>query len=407
LPAGGSSGAPGGPRHVPLPIAVVLGLDELVGLQTARILARRGISVVGFATRPWEFGAKTRLVKRRIDVKSSADLVPALIEFGKTLDRRAILVPCTDELVLMVSRNRAGLDPYFVYSLPEPDVVEMLTDKEQFFRFALREKLPIPKTFLVTTPAEALEASASLRYPCILKPSLKSMEWWNMFHRKALILDDPAAFMAAYDEIRSAAGVLIAQEYIRGGEGELFSSNCYYDREGIPQVTFIARKIRQWPPLTGYTSLGEECRNDVVLAQSNLLFGKVRYHGLGYLEVKRDEVTGEHLIIEANIGRPTGRSSLAEGCGVELLQTMYADTFGLPLPPNRVQTYGGGKWIQFVNDARSAFFFWRRGELTVMEYLRSLRGIKVFAIESFSDPLPFVVDVYNKVRHGLGFPPRS
>lgn len=400
--------APTGEAGESLPLAVVLGLDELPGLQTARILARRGITVVGTANRPWEYGCKTRLVKRKIVVNSNAnDLIPALIKFGKTLDRRAVLVPCTDELVLLVSRRRAELDPYFLYSLPERGVVEMLTDKEQFFRFALKENLPIPKTFLVTTPEEALHAADSLRYPCILKPSLKSMEWWHIFgDKKALILPDAAEFKAACDRIGTAAGVLIAQEYIRGGEGALFSSNCYYDRQGTPLVTFIARKIRQWPPLTGYTSLGEECRNDVVLAQSNLLFGKVRYHGLGYLEVKRDEVSGEHLIIEANIGRPTGRSSLAEGCGVELLGTMYADIVGLPLPPERVQTYRGGKWIQFVNDLRSAWFFWRRGELTIMEYLRSLRGIKVFAIESFSDPLPFVVDVYHKLKLGLGISPR-
>ena len=193
--------------------------------------------------------------------------------------------------------------------------------------------------------------------------------------------------------------MLIVQEYIRGGEGALYSSNCYYDRSGAPLVTFIAKKIRQWPPLTGYTSLGEECRNDAVLEQSNLLFGKVPYRGLGYLEVKRDEVSGEHLIIEANIGRPTGRSALAEGCGVELLQTMYCDVLGMPLPAKRTQTYKGGKWIQIINDMKSAWFFYRRGELTIPAYLRSLQGIKVFAVWSLTDPLPFFADIYWRFVH--------
>jgi predicted ATP-grasp superfamily ATP-dependent carboligase len=238
-----------------------------------------------------------------------------------------------------------------------------------------------------------------------MKPSLKSTLWWNAVHEKAVMASDAADLLASYDRVGHLAPVLIVQDYIRGGEGELFSSNCYYDRGGKPLVTFIARKIRQWPPLTGFTSLGEEVRNDTVLAQSNLLFGKVPYHGLGYLEVKRDAVSGEHLIIEANIGRPTGRSALAEGCGVDLLYTMYSDVVGLPLPENRTQTYQGGKWIQVLNDFKSAMYFRKQGELTMLGYLRSLRGIKVFADFSLSDPMPFLADLTWRLKHhyfGLG-----
>jgi D-aspartate ligase len=383
-----------------LPPAVILGLDELVGLQTARILSRRGIPVIGIAKWPRNHACRTRHVKRLIIADTySEEVLPVLVALGKTFRQKAVLVPCIDETVLLVSRHRAELDPYFLFALPEAPVVEMLADKEQFFRFALRENLPIPKTFLVTSREEAAAAAAGIRYPCIIKPSLKSRLWWLTLQTKALIVADASELLAAYDRVGKLAKVLIVQEYIRGGEGALFSSNCYYGRGGDRLVTFIAKKIRQWPPLTGFTSLGEECRNDIVLEESNLLFGKVPYWGLGYLEVKRDEVSGEHLIIEANIGRPTGRSALAEGCGVELLYTMYCDLVGLPLPANRTQTYRGGKWIQIINDMKSAWFFWRRGELTIPEYVRSLRGIKVFAIWSLSDPLPFLFDVFWRIKH--------
>ena len=40
---------------------------------------------------------------------------------------------------------------------------------------------------------------------------------------------------------------------------------------------------------------------------------------LGYVEAKRDVRTGRHYLIEPNIGRPTGRSAIAEAGGVELL----------------------------------------------------------------------------------------
>lgn len=71
--------------------------------------------------------------------------------------------------------------------------------------------------------------------------------------------------------------------------------------------------------------------------------------------MKRDPETGRQYAIEANVGRPTGRSAIAEAGGVELLHTMYCDVAGLPLPNGRTQTYKGTKWIDVRHDLQSAF----------------------------------------------------
>ena len=39
----------------------------------------------------------------------------------------------------------------------------------------------------------------------------------------------------------------------------------YFGAGGRPLVTFVARKVRQWPPDIGTSASGEECRNDEVL----------------------------------------------------------------------------------------------------------------------------------------------
>jgi len=62
---------------------------------------------------------------------------------------------------------------------------------------------------------------------------------------------------------------------------------------------------------------------------------------------------GNRYMIEANLGRPAGRSAIAEAGGVELLFTMYCDVVGLPLPENRVQRYQGAKWIDLRHDLQS------------------------------------------------------
>jgi predicted ATP-grasp superfamily ATP-dependent carboligase len=130
-------------------------------------------------------------------------------------------------------------------------------------------------------------------------------------------------------------------------------------------------------------------RNDAVLEASIHLFRSVNYHGLGYVEMKRDRRTGKHYIIEPNIGRPTGRSAIAEAGGVELLYTKYCDLVNLPLPPNREQKYEGVKWIYFMHDIQSSFHYWKRGELTLRDWWQSIRGAKNDAVFSWRDPAPF------------------
>jgi len=120
------------------------------------------------------------------------------------------------------------------------------------------------------------------------------------------------------------------------------------------------------------------------------LFRRVNYRGLGHLEMKQDERSGKYYIVEPNIGRPTGRSAIAEAGGVELLYTMYCDALGWPLPANREQKYEGVKLMHLLRDFQSAWYYWRHGELTLKEWWQSVRGRKAYVVFSWSDPLPFL-----------------
>jgi D-aspartate ligase len=104
--------------------------------------------------------------------------------------------------------------------------------------------------------------------------------------------------------------------------------------------------------------------------------------------MKRDERSGEHFFIEANIGRPTGGSAIAEAGGVELLYAMYCDAIAWPLPARLEQTYQGVKWLFLAEDLQSAYHYWRRGELSLAGWWRSLRGPKAYALLSWRDPGP-------------------
>jgi D-aspartate ligase len=378
--------------------AVVVALDCITGLQTARILAARDVPVVGVAADRRHFCARTRVVRRVVESPTSG---PALIA---TLERLgpdvgdparggpAVLVPCSDAAVLAISEDRERLAPWYRFVLPPHAVVELLMDKIRFTEHAQAQGLAIPTTRILRDRSDAEAAATELTYPAVVKPGLKDARWQTATRAKVFRVDDPDALLATYDRCADWADVLIAQEWIDGGEAELYSSNVYFDRASRPQVTFIARKIRQWPVDTGTSCLGQEVRNDAVLDESIRLFEGVAYQGLGYLEMKRDSRTGRHLIIEPNIGRPTGRSAIAERGGVELIMTAYRDALGEQLPADRVQHYRGVKWIYWRHDLQASLVAARRGQLTPRTWWRSIRGPKIEAVGSWRDPVPFLVD---------------
>lgn len=377
-----------------LPYAVVIDLDHFLGLQTARIFARHNIPVIGFVNNKHHYACKTKVCKSILQTDTKNEqLIKDLISLGKRFSQKAVLVPCNDVSVSIISKNRQHLQNYYHFSLPESDVLKMLMHKPSFYKYAVKNNFPVAPFHLITNENEAIEAANTIRFPCILKPSHRTSYWESNTNIKAFKIKTKTEFLKTYKLCSDWTDLLLAQEWINGKDSNNYSCNCYFDKNSNPIVTFIAKKLRQWPTETGNTSLGIECENEVVLNESLRLFKKVGLRGLGYLEMKRDEKSGKYYIIEPNIGRPTGRSALAEASGVELLYTMYCDLVGLPFPKNRKQKYINMKWIHLRGDFLSALTYWRRRELTIKEWFNSWRGAKAYAVFSWYDPLPFISEV--------------
>ena len=382
------------------PYAIVVGLDGMNGLQTARILARHQIPIIAVAKDPKHYCCRTKVCEEILFTDTSSDeLIGTLEILGSKLSQKAVLFPCNDPNVLLVSRHRQRLEKWYHITLPPPDVVEMMMDKVSFYAYAQREGFPIPRTFFLKTEADVERIAEQLTFPCILKPPISATPEWEQHSKlKAYKVSTVEELHGLYDRYRMWAETLIVQEWIEGPDTNLYSCNCYFDADSKPVVTFIARKLRQWPPETGESCLGEECRQDFVLHETIQLLQSVNYRGLGYVEMKHDTRSGRYFILECNVGRPTGRSAIAEAGGVELIYTMYCDSVGWPLPANREQKYEGVKWIYLRRDFQSALYHWQRRTLTIAEWWRSWRGRKTYALFSWADPAPFLGDLQRAVR---------
>jgi len=384
-------------------VAFVIGLDCFTGLQTARILSKYEIPVTGIATDPKHFCCKTRVCSEKVFCNTKNEsLIETLCDLGPGLQAKGVLYPCHDIAVSLISRHREKLENWFHIALPSPQSVELLMDKYSFVKYAIKAGLPIPQTAFIRSNSEALKTADEMRYPCILKPPHKTLKWEKNCSEKVFRVETKAEFLEIYHRVKGWADLLMAQQWVEGTDADLFSCNCYFDSESKPVAHFVAKKMRQWPPRAGTSCLGIETRCDEVLRTTLDLFRRNKYFGLGYLEMKRNRADGKYYIIEPNIGRPTGRSAIAEAGGVEILYAMYCDLTGRERPKNLSQRYTGVKWIYFRRDLQSAYYYWKKGELSIGQWIQSIRGKKAWALFSPDDPLPFFADFFRVIGISIG-----
>jgi predicted ATP-grasp superfamily ATP-dependent carboligase len=380
------------------PPAVVIGLDSITGLQTARVLAGHDVPVLGIAVNRHHPVCRTNACQALVYADTSSEtLVSALHQVARIAGGPCVLFPCTDLSVLTLARCRDALADECHAVLPPADVVERLLDKASFHAYAVANGLPVANSRVLHTRSDAENAAAELQFPCVLKPAVKRHQWLSVTAAKIFRVNDAGELLRRYDMCRAWADPLIAQEFVRGGDDCHFTCNAYFDAKGQPVLTFVSQKLRQWPLEGGVGCLSRESRNDVVRDLTIQVFGRAGHHGLAYLEVKRDERTGRHVIIEPNVGRPTGRSAAADRAGVQLLWTQYCDALGLRLPDATPQRYEGAKWIYLRQDCQAAFAQWWRGQLTAADWVRSLRGCGADAMFAWTDLRPFFADIAHTV----------
>ena len=158
---------------------MVVGLDSITGLQTARILAARSVPVYGVVADRRHWGARTNACVEVVEsALSGPDLVASLARLGAPARRPAVLLPCSDAAVETVSRHRDELAAHgFVLALSEHAVVELLMDKVLFARYAAEHDLPGPADRDPDRPSDAAAVGRVDRLPCVLKPPYKSPSW--------------------------------------------------------------------------------------------------------------------------------------------------------------------------------------------------------------------------------------
>jgi predicted ATP-grasp superfamily ATP-dependent carboligase len=379
--------------------AVIVGLG-MTGLGVVRSLSRHGVPLVAVDTLPRRPSGWTRLC-RKVFVDPRGDLWDQVLEVGRRCGTPApVLFLTNDVAVLEASARRERLSSVFRFHLPEPDVVRLLVDKTSFGEYAVNVGLPVPTTISVRGGGDWERVFRECPFPCVVKPKYRSPTWVAAGLPKAFRADSVGDLRRLLTRLRDVEGDYVVQEWIPGPDSAVFFQLAYYDGTGRPRIAFTGRKLRQWPPLVGSTSLAEAACSEEVDVQSRRLFELVRFRGLGSVEFKHDARDGRFKITEPTVGRPNLQSEVATANGVNIAYRAYCDLAGEP--PCEVRPPAGNvRWIYLGNDLGAVLHYWRRKELSLLDFLRSYRPPRYWAEFSWRDPLPFLAIIWLVARNAL------
>jgi len=393
--------------------AVVTPLDEHMGLDIARSLARKGVTVYGIDADRRAPGRHSNACRFVLGPSPEhgreLEYVEFLERFAQDLKVRPVLYPLSDLHVRVVSQYRERLLPLYRFVMPSAATVDSLLTKDGLAQAAASAGIPAPRTLPAATPAELEVAAETLQYPVILKP-VDSTYWHSeaitkllrhgllAARAKVVLCRDRAALVHAHDLIAPADNRLVVQEVIPGEDSRLAYMAAYLGRDSQPLAVFAGRKLRVIPPGFGSASFVRTFHDPELERLGLALLQSMGWQGLVGVEFKKDSRDEQYKLIEVNarFGMWDGLSTV---CGVDLPYIAYRDA--LELPVERLPSYRDNViWLDWQRDVRAALAYRSRGELSMGAWIRSLRGDKMVAIYSREDWRPGAAFTWALVRRG-------
>jgi D-aspartate ligase len=326
-------------------------------------------------------------------------LVSFLLDIGATIradhGTPAILLTLSDWIAIFIERNSDALREQFVYPQPERPVVSALLNKWEMHLLAKAHDIPTPAAVHPASFDEIEEFLAQTDFPILMKAADKYVgdpPPTKMIRSREELIEE----VGDHDAGRGPLNIVL-QEYIPGDIDSVWMCNGYFGADPHRDVTFTGKKLRQLSA-AGIASLAICVPNETVAAQTRRLMRGVGYRGCVGIGWRYDERDGRYKLLDVN-ARLSGVFRLFEGTNeMDIARICYLDLTGQDVPVTALRP--GRKWMR-EEDFRVAASSVRSGQLSITEWVSSIRGIRERHWLAVDDPLPFFARVGVALRRGV------
>ncbi len=362
--------------------ALVLDARYVTALTVIRSLGRRGLEVGAAERRDRRdrgvMGFASRWARLRLEMPDPWVDPPA---FAAWLCRWAPdrpVFPVALDTVRWFAEHRPLWEGRLRALVPSPDALARAGDKEQVHRLAQSLGLPTPRQYRLE---DAVPLPAVVKYRCGEALGLSPAQRYR-------VVRDAAALRAAWEEMASRQPEPLIQEYLPG-PGLGCSTVLLSPTE--PLSPFVHRRLREYPPGGGPSSMAVSSEEPRVARMSLALLQALELVGPAMVEWKQD-AGGNFRLLEVN-PRFWGTLPLAVAAGADFPWLAYQALTG-PRPAE--PAYRRGVRLRYtVKDFLAA----RAAGLGPAAYLSELRGKpSTDAVWARDDARPAVTYLWGQLR---------
>ena len=372
--------------------AIVLG-GHAQGLGIIRSLGRRGIAVYLIDDTAASIGKFSKYCRRFLHFPKMKQEQP-LLDFLIQLSTREgiqgwVVFPTHDATVEILSKNINRLSDYYRISIPEWTTTELAYNKIRTYHLAKKTDIPVPETFFPGNLDEVLQIGRDIEYPVIIKPAVMH-RFYAKLKTKAYKAANLKQLVRLYQKTCSVIdpSEVMIQEIIPGSPQELYSCCCFF-KQGVMKASCIGQRCRQVPMDFGKaTTFVQSVDIPELRRHSEKLLSEIGYYGLAEVEFKRDPRDGIFKLLEIN-PRSWKWHTLAIKAGLDMPYLIFNDLVGRGIDQN-LEGRLNVKWVECISDFYVASGEILKGNLSLRDYVNSLRGEVEFAIASRDDPWPFI-----------------
>jgi D-aspartate ligase len=381
-------------NDIATPVVVLRGVESAShgALGILRSLGRLGVPVHLVACDSKTPGFVSRYCKGslvcNVENGNAEASVKTLLELGKKIGRRSILVPTDDNAVLFVADHAVALREQFLFPPICPDLIREVSSKKGMYYLAKEHGVPTPEAAFPKSRQDVLEFLSRAKFPVMLK-AIYGSQLMKISGKKMFIVQTEAELLEKYDALEDHANPnLMIQEYIPGGDDTVWMFDGYFNDRSECLLAFTGKKIRQYPVSQGSTSLGICLQNETVRKTTTEFMKKIGYQGILDIGYRYDARDGLYKVLDINprIGS-TFRLFVAEN-GMDVARALYLDLTGQQVVPGTARE--GRKWVVEDQDLISCLRYHREGNLTFKQWIDSFHGVEEAGFYASDDLYPCV-----------------
>ena len=383
--------------------AVVLKFDQNMlhhgSLGVIRSLGRLGVPVYGVHEGPWAPAASSRYLAGRVFWQPQPDdpqrTLSGLMELGSRIGRRAVLIATDDAGAIFLAEHGEALREAFLFPQPPADLPRRLAGKYSMFQLCRDLGVPTPQAMLAWSPGEAATFAAQAGFPLIAK---RTTPWRGTGTGAAL--GSPGRALRSTSIVRTLSELqeicarahetstgLMLQEYVPPAPGQDWFFHGYFDPAGRCQTAFTGVKDRSYPAYAGLTSLGRAVPNSRLREQVTAMAAGIGFRGIVDLDLRFDPRDAQYKLLDFNPRLGAQFRLFTTGTGLDVVRAAYLDLTGQQVAAGEMTR--DRRFLVENYDPLGAIGYWRRGELGLRSWVRSLRGVDEAAWLARDDLRPF------------------